>query len=78
MSSCTKGVVVRGVKRAQGRNCRCDRLGKSEGVSPSHGSAEFSSMDKGEDILRESIIVSCMKDATCGPMNGEKGRPVSR
>ena len=35
-------------------------------------------MDKGENILRESIIVSCMKDSTCGPMDGEKGRPVSR
>jgi hypothetical protein len=35
-------------------------------------------MDKGEDILRESIIVSCVKDATRGPMNGEKGLPVSR
>jgi len=35
-------------------------------------------MDEGEDILRESIIVSCMKDATRGPMNGEKGPPVSR
>jgi hypothetical protein len=35
-------------------------------------------MDKGEDILGESIIVSCMKDATRGSMNGEKGLPVSR
>ena len=78
VSGCTEGVVVRGVERAQGRNRRCDRLGKSQGVGPSHGSAELSSMDKGEDILRESIIVSCMKNATRGPMNGEKGPPVSR
>ena len=78
VSGCPEGVVVRGVERAQGRNRRCNRLGKSQGVSPSHGSAELSSMDEGEDILRESIIVSCMKDATRGPMNGEKGLPVSR
>ena len=67
-----------GGARARPQSSMQQAVGKSQGVSPSHGSAEFSSMDEGEDIFRESIIVSCMKDATRGPMNGEKGPPVSR
>ena len=55
-------MVVRRVEGAKGGHRRGHRFSEGKSIRSGHGSAELASVNQGDDILRESIVVRGMED----------------
>jgi hypothetical protein len=71
-------MVIRGVEGSEGGDGRGDGLGEGHRVSAGHGSAELSTMDEGENVEGEFLVVSRVGDTAGRCVDCEEGGPVAR
>ena len=70
-------MIVGRVQGPEGSDRRGNRLSEGHRIGSRYGAAELSTVDEGEDILGEFIVVCRMDNATRRSVDGEEGSPVS-